>query len=376
MTANLVSPRVRAGTPRRVLIERRLRRYAPSAQERVRALAARHTRVADLAVSFPALLFALALPRPGENPELAIACAIRGRPLREVAAAARVPSWLRRLPVEGLTRPLPRLPAGEPFGRRIVNHFPRSPKLMDMWLEIVSGADYWINEPFALWIAREFARDAKGVKIDSLRLVGLWAWFSQRAETDAHRFIETRWLAEMRFGVAHGAARAWLNRLKLELAFAGRAIADVWLRPGSFEGYDFVPLDSAERLDEEAAAMGNCIRSYAYDVADDFCRLWSIRRDGRRVANLEVRRGQPLLQISELKAARNEPAPVEIWWLATRWLHQHDLPSIRPAQRANRNSQPDAVVWRRLWRPYWLAKRSLPVWLPLAPTWHVIAALR
>jgi len=65
-------------------------------QARVRAVAARHTRLADLAVSFPSLLFALALPRPDIDPGPAIARVIDGRPLREVAAAAR-------LPVDGLT---------------------------------------------------------------------------------------------------------------------------------------------------------------------------------------------------------------------------------------------------------------------------------
>jgi len=96
MSANSASSRVTASTPRCALIERRLRRYAPAVQARVRAVAARHTRLADLAVSFPSLLFALALPRPDIDPGPAIARVIDGRPLREVAAAAR-------LPVDGLT---------------------------------------------------------------------------------------------------------------------------------------------------------------------------------------------------------------------------------------------------------------------------------
>src|SRR5262245_47525125 len=55
------------------LLERRLRRYRPPFQRAVRALAMRHSRVADFAVSFPALLFALAVPRPGLDPTRAIA---------------------------------------------------------------------------------------------------------------------------------------------------------------------------------------------------------------------------------------------------------------------------------------------------------------
>ncbi len=237
MTANQTSPRAGAGAPRHALIERRLRRYARCAQERVRALAQRHPRLADLAASFPPLLFALALPRSGHDPERAIACVIEGRPLGEAAAAAEIPLWLRRLPVGGLTQPLPALPAGELFGRRIVNHLPRSPKRTTAWLATVSDAVYWVHEPFAIWIARELARDAKTVRMDRLRLAGLWAWFSQHPDTDGYRLIETPWRFEMGFKAALAAARAWLDRVTLELSLGERQIADLWLRPGPFDGH-------------------------------------------------------------------------------------------------------------------------------------------
>src|SRR5262249_40397692 len=147
---------------------------------------------------------------------------------------------------------------------------------------------------------------------------------------------------------------------------------------GPFDGYEFVPLDSAARLAEEAAAMENCLRTYDYDVVGDHCRLWSVRREGQRIASFEVRRDRdrPLLHIAQLNGMRNEPAPIEIGWLATRCLHQHDLPSIRPEPRPHEAAEPDTAAWRRLWRPYWLAKRRLPSWLPLGPSWAAFFALR
>jgi hypothetical protein len=359
------------------LIERRLRKYSRAAQPRVRALAARHPRLADLALSFPSLLFALALPRPGDDPERAIASAIEGRPLDEVAAAAGAPRWLRRLPVGGLTRPIPPLPAGELFGRQIVNHVPPSSKLTAAWLDLVADAAQWGTEPLAVWVARETVRDAKVLKTDKLRLLSLWAWFSQRPETDARRLMKAPWRSEMQFDAAIGAAQAWFDRLTLELSLGGEQLADVWLSPGSLDGYDFVPLDSAERIVEEAAAMENCIRTYGRDLAENSCRLWSIRKDGQRIANLEIVRydGRPLAYIGDLKAARNENAPIEIWWLATRWLHQHDLLSVRPEPRPRAAAGPDTAAWRRLWRPYWLARRRIPSWLPLGPSWDAFYAL-
>jgi hypothetical protein len=377
MTATHVSARASAGAPRHVLIERRLRRYSPAAQARVRALANRHSRLADLALSFPPLLFALAMPRPGHDPEPAIACIIEGRSLDEVAAAAGVPRWLRWLQVEGLTLPLPMLPSGDLFGCRIVNHMPRSPKLTTAWLAIVSDAAESSSEPFALWIAREIMRDTKTPKANELRLLGLWAWFSQQPETHGYRLMETPWRQEMQFDAAVDAAREWLDRVGIELSLGGRQVSDLWLRPGLFEGFDFVALDSAESLVEEAAAMENCVRTYAYDIASNYSRLWSIRRDGQPIADLEVRRdpGRPLVYVNQLKVARNEDAPIEIWLLVTRWLHEQTLASMRPEHRDFGGLPPDVAVWRTLWRPYWRAKRCFPAWLPLAPSWQAFNAL-
>jgi hypothetical protein len=189
--------------------------------------------------------------------------------------------------------------------------------------------------------------------------------------------METPWRMEMRFHTAALAAREWLARLRLELSLAGQPVVDLWLRPGPFEGYDFVPLDSVESLTEEAVAMENCVRKYAHNIAANWCRLWSIRKDGQRIADLEIRRstGRPLIYMDELLAARNQDAPIEIWWLATRWLHQHDLMSIRPEDPRG-YWLPDGAAWRKLWRPYWLAKRQFPGWLPLGPSWAALEALR
>src|SRR5215510_14507577 len=133
MQSNLLRAPVR-GTACFDPLEHRLRRYRSPFQGAVRALAVRHTRIADLAASFPALLFALAVPRPGLDPARAIERAIEGVSLAKVAAAADVPLWLRRLPPEALSRPIARLPDGEVFRRQIANHLPRSPKVAPIWL--------------------------------------------------------------------------------------------------------------------------------------------------------------------------------------------------------------------------------------------------
>ncbi|MBR0853974.1 hypothetical protein JQ570_06120 [Bradyrhizobium liaoningense] len=369
MTSNLLlAPCQVAG--RSDLLERRLRRYQSRFQGAVRALAMRHPRVADLAASFPALLFALAVPHARLDPDRALACVIDGRPLAKAAAAAGVPLWLRKLPPEAFARPIPRLPDGELFRRQIANHFPRSPKLAPTWLQLVADAAEVAHEPMAAWIAREFVREPQRVKTARLRLICLWAWFSAEPATLGHDLIRKPWTPDMRFDAARSAAEDWGTVVALHVNLGHLPIADMWLRPGRVAGYEFVPLDSIAAITEEAKAMRNCLSSYGGELAHNRSRLWSIRRDGERVATLRIARRyrDPLPNIVELEEPGNVKASQELWWAARQWLHKHDLSQIDMAQRDWGTMPLDRGSWVSLWRPFWLAKRRIPDWLPMVPS--------
>jgi hypothetical protein len=378
MLSNSTLPRPHAGADEaRARVERRLSRYSAGVQAAVRATARLHPRVADLAASFPALLFALAVPRREADVARALAAVIDGRPLAAVAHAAGVPLWLRRLPVDALTQPLPRLPDDYLFRRRIVNHLPRSPKLAPVWLEAIAFAAQCAHRPFAFWVARELTRCAKDVKLDQLKLLSLWAWFSCHPGTVGHQMIKTPWQPAMCFKSAREAAWDWQARACLHVCIGEAPLADVWLTPGCVYNYEFVPLRSADDIAEEAAAMQNCLRTYGPDLAHNRSRLWSVRMNGRRVATLRVshRLSDPLLSIHELRAEQNREASVEVWWAARLWLHQHDLPAIDTKSHVWGTAPLDAAAWRSLWRPYWLDRQRIPAWLPLAPSPRALEAL-
>src|SRR5262245_29634601 len=357
------------GTAPSDLVEHRLQRYCPRFQGAVRALAMRHSRIADLAVSFPALLFALAVPRPGLDPARALGLAIEGAALAEVAVAADVPMWLRRLAPEALVGPIMTLPDGELFRRQIANHLPRSPRIAAVWLRTVADVADWAHEAAAVWIAREIIRGHRQAALKRLRLLSLWAWFSCQPDTLGHSLIEKPWTPAMRLGTALGAAEAWRTTAALHVYLGREPIADMWLQPARVGGFDFLPITSALTIIEEATAMRNCLCTYGYRVARNHIRLWSIRKDGQRVATLSLAsyHHDPLPNIGELKGPGNAEASPEVWWAARQWIHMHGLPRIDFKRRApiipvNRDA------WIALWRPYWLAKRRLPHWLPMAPS--------
>ena len=350
-------------------LERRLRRFAAPVQPTVRALAQRDPRIADLALSFPALLFALAMRRDADA-ACALAAVVEGCPLAEAAALAGVPLWLRKLPVDTLTAPLPFLPDGDLFRRRIANHLPRTPRDVPLWLDLVSSAAARAHEPFAIWIARELTRRRKDVKPKSLKLMSLWAWFSVNDGTIGRDMIEKRWHPAMRFNLARAAAEEWRTRAELYVNLGEGPIADMWLQGGCVDGYEFIPLRSGDEIAAEAAAMKNCLNSYGVDLAHNWSRLWSVRTNGERAATLSVARyrASPFPVIAELSAKQNRDVPMDVWWAARTWLNQQDLRAIDVKVHRRDTIPLDAAAWRALWRPYWLAKRCFPEWLPLAPS--------
>jgi hypothetical protein len=352
-------------------LERQLGRYADRFQRSVHRLARRHPYLADLAASFPALLFALAVPRNRLDPEPLIARVMAGAPLRQVCEEAGVAWWLRRLGPEAFVRPLPKLPDSADFRRRVANHLSRSPRLAPVWLQAVADAAEIDGEEFILWIACQLARDCKRAKLDRIRQVGLWAWFSNQPGTRGHALIDRPWNRFMSFTAALAAARSWQTKVELYLNLGDEPIADVWLHPCRVAGYDFVPLHSSDQIAEEAVAMRNCVASYGYTLAHNRSRLWSMQRDGRRVATLQVARRypDPLPSIVQLQTARNQNATVEMWWAARRWLNAHDLPRIRTNERSLLHAAPlHRASWVAFWRPYWLGRRRIPDWLPLSPS--------
>src|SRR5262249_4236864 len=195
----------------------------------------------------------------------------------------------------------------------------------------------------------------------------MFAWFSTTRGTRGYALIERPWDPAMHVRTARQEAERWASRVKLELDLGDRPLADMWLDGGEHDGYHFVPLRTGQEFTEEARSMRNCVESYGYGVAHNRSRLWSVRYQGERVATLELglRGGDPLVNIVQLCGAGDWEVSRETAWAARRWLNQHDLMRIDTNWLRWGDTPLDRSSWIRLWRPYWVAKRRLPDWLPL-----------
>ena len=346
-------------------IEEIVTRFPVGVRREVRRLVRDTPRLGELAIVFPGAVYALATKRgPAAERLKARSLVEQGAALKAVARALELPLWLKKLPPEAFVGPLGALPLSEQFARRISARMPQSPRESAFWLASVVFANDAAHEDFAIWLAEQSVFQETGLPQRVFGVLAAYAWFSGALLTRAHSLIVVPWRPEIAFDTAVCAAKSWLNRMRLVMQLQPGVITDAWLEAGTARGYAFEPLVEQRGLLDEAQAMQNCADQYAERLARDKCRLFSISRDGTRLATLEIGphpRETGVLTVVQLKARHNMPASVDIWQAAHAWLGEQQglkrLPSLLTPERSL-----DAEVWRQLMHPYRVAKGGAP-WL-------------
>ena len=349
----------RAGERRDGDVEMQVRRYAGRFRRRLRRLGETSPKCADLLFTFPGLSVALVsghgTPRAREE---ALQLARSGARLADVALALQLPAWLRWLPPEAFDRPLPsslRVQASDPeFGRRIVQLRPSDPRDSSWWLQWVIAAREACDDEFAVWIAAQrIFESRRRLPFDCLVPLAMFAWFSRHQDFEAASYLNGQWTAKMNIGRAACLTRRWLHQVLHDLCFEDGCAASDWARARRVHGFDFVPLLTSGALIEEGAAMRNCLATYSANVVRGMCRLYSVRRDGERVATLEVRpvRGSGLPEIAQLLGPGNSK-PTETVCAAT--LAWFDLQSygVPGATLFSCGAASDAAFATHVWQPY------------------------
>ena len=332
--------------------ESEVERFSEAYREVVRALTRSSPAIADLAVSFPGLLFALASGYGTQGArDRCIACIRSGGSLREAAAIVELPLWLRRLPAEAFGAPLSRLSGSGDFNRRIINHVPTEAWKATGWLNRVQLARDLVDEDFALWMA--WRSKAMPRLRDAVRLVPLcaWAWFSKHPQTFGARLLRQDFEASIGLRKAIDETDNWKRRLELAVSL-GEGIRDTWYGPGSARGYDFVPLAKFEDFIAEGVEMDNCLDQFAPQVQQRNTRVFSVRKLGKPVADLEIAphgEDPTMPAIEQLRGPANRRAGAGVWQAVYTWLSMQPARTL-PAARSH--SGASRAVARRIWQPF------------------------
>jgi hypothetical protein len=345
--------------------ENAVQRFPLSVRREVRRLVRSSPRMADLAIVFPGVLYALASRRGDEAARLDAKVMIEdGAQLKFVARALDMPMWLRRLPPEAFEDLPVSVPKSEGFGRRIATRMPASARESAFWLTSVLFAETAGHEDFAIWLASQSVFHDRGDAEKMIAVVAAYAWHSGQPETAAHKLIVVPWRPEIAFDTALCAAKSWFNRIRLVLQLPPGAVVDPWLKPGSALGYTFEPLMSHPEILAEAQAMQNCADQYGERIVRDKCRLFSVKRNGTRAATLEIgphQREAGVLAINQLKARHNMAASTDVWQASYTWMASQQALKRLPVLGSNDNVRSfDQLAWRSILAPYRDAKNGAP----------------
>src|SRR5690606_22164428 len=321
-------------------------------RRRVDEIASRSPCFEELAETFPGLLFALAT-RYGtvESRRAAVAHLVAGSRLRDAANALGLPWWMRKLPPQAFSKRLETLPDDPKFSARIVNLLPTLPTISSKWLERVVQAYRICGPDFALWVARHDRFHTPLITDPALPYVAAWAWFAGHPETLGAQLLRRPWTSTMSPRRAFDEVTAWRKRVRLALTLSALG-REPWLSEGSALGYDFVELRTVEDFITESDTMDNCLDSFSEKLEAGVSYVFSIRRNGSPVADIEigVHPVEPSLpSIVQLRGPKNKRAHPEIWRAAYSWLGGQEL---RPVPPQVASSAARRRAWRALWKPY------------------------
>jgi hypothetical protein len=118
-----------------------------------------------------------------------------------------------------------------------------------------------------------------------------------------------------------------------------------WFPAVTINGLDIIPIDNSADLYREGAALHHCVGTYAGEVKNGTHYVYSIHRDGVRVATAGLIRNGSRARLQQLKGPCNASVSKEISTTVARGLRMQtaSLPEIRPLPEI----QPAAVARRR-----------------------------
>lgn len=334
--------------------ERRIAAFATPYQDRIREISDAGPELEDLADSFPAALFALAAHDiPAAERSALIGDIVAGLPLKDVAQRLDLPWWVRRLPAQAFTGPLGPLPADAGFGLRIGPLLPICEGMAGEWLRRVSMAYAICGVDAATWVARHFRSTMPIAADEHFHILCAWIWHADKPETPAGALIRKPWSAQQSARRATEEIIGWRRRIALA-RHIGRGFGDTWVEDGTALGYRFVALRTIFDFIGEAELMDNCLDQYAARLEQGPIRVFSVRKDGRTVADVEIaphEQEASMPCITQVRAPRNRRASPDIWraayaWLGGQALKPADLGQQNRQLRARRSSE------RAIWAPY------------------------
>ena len=173
--------------------------------------------------------------------------------------------------------------------------------------------------------------------------------------------LRSAWTPQISLKRALDESRVWERRIELAVMLRS-APRIAWLEGAVVNGYEFVPLDTVEEFLAESAAMNNCLDQYGEQLALGMNRVYSIRLNGKRIADIEIgghNDDATVPAIVQLRGPRNHRVGPHIWRAAYAWMASQPANIVKsPSRTLARKARDD--LREQLWAPYLDALGTTP----------------
>jgi hypothetical protein len=154
-----------------------------------------------------------------------------------------------------------------------------------------------------------------------------------RASTGDDRFITRPFRPSMSIKTIRALSNEWHEAVANHMTGPDIAFPEPWFS-AKHGGYDIVPIGKSADLYREGHAMHHCVGTYADRVQDGSIYVYSIRRDGKRLATLALKRNGKSAAIDDFRGPCNAQPSKEIASVARKWLQTNRHQEIAaPSQR-------------------------------------------
>ena len=127
------------------------------------------------------------------------------------------------------------------------------------------------------------------------------------------------------------------------------ALPPPWYPPATLGGFDIVPLTTSADLYREGHAMHHCVATYVEQVRQGTSYIFSVRRDGKRIATISLSCHSETISIQQLRGPCNTAPPKAVSAAVRKWLRAQRTTAAAIRQRYEEWSCATQMTRRQTW---------------------------
>lgn len=242
----------------------------------------------------------------------------RGAPLRTIAELLEVPWAFKRVKPGAVYR---LREVGRMDEQFVHAYLPQTTLQQQIWLRVLGNFES--SAEFRAWAARHmFELGGKSTEqvLQTLQDLNDWAGAGPN-----NHFITRRFDPGMSVRTVRQLSEAWHEASATAKSSSNAAFPAAWLPATKINDFEIVPIKTVADLYREGRAMHHCVSSYSDTVFDGDVYVFSMRKNGERVATIALRRenvdhDKKEIFIEQMRGPCNAAVPKDAMRVARKWI--------------------------------------------------------